>query len=252
MKKLCLVIIGLLVLVIANVSCTPRETVSPPEIIPSSTTAPPPKITEPSPPISTPPPAEKPIPAYSVAQVVKLLEPAVVRVETAEASGSGIIISRTGYVLTNNHVVEAESLVKITLVSGEKYNAIVIARDDQRDLAIIGIIADRSGFPEVVLGSSKDVMVGEEVVAIGYALGLEGQVTFSKGIVSAVRNIDSRNYVQTDAAINPGNSGGPLVNLKGEIVGINTSKYVGQAVEGIGLAIPIDEAKVFIQDTVGK
>ena len=87
--------------------------------------------------------------------------------------------------------------------------------------------------------------------SIGYSLGLEGQVTVSKGIVSAIRNINSSSYIQADAAINPGNSGGPLVNLKGEIIGINTAKYVGVEVEGIGLAIPIDEAKIFIQDTIG-
>ncbi len=171
--------------------------------------------------------------------------------ETSEASGSGVIISRTGYVLTNKHVVEGAALVKITLMSGEKYDGIVVARDEQRDLAIVGIIADRSDFSEGVLGSSETIAVGEEVVAIGYSLGLEGQVTVSKGIVSAIRDIDSSSYIQTDAAINPGNSGGPLVNLKGEIIGINTAKYVGEAVEGIGLAIPIDEAKIFIQDTVG-
>ena len=95
-------------------------------------------------------------------------------------------------------------------------------------------------------------MVGEEVITIGYALGLEGQVTISKGIISAIREIDGDNYIHTDAAINPGNSGGPLVNLRGEIMGINAVKYVGEAVEGIGLAIPIDEVKLFIQNTIGE
>jgi len=84
------------------------------------------------------------------------------------------------------------------------------------------------------------------VVAIGYALGLEGQVSFSAGIISATRDLDGYEYIQTDAAINPGNSGGPLVNLKGEVIGINSAKYVGLAIEGIGLAIPIDETKEFI------
>ena len=179
------------------------------------------------------------------------MEPTVVRIETPEGSASGIIISRTGYVLTNNHVVNSAALVKITLMSGEEYDGIVVAREEHRDLAIVGIIADRSDFSEGVLGSSENITVGEEVVAIGYSLGLKGQVTFSKGIVSAVRKINSSSYIQTDAAINPGNSGGSLVNLKGEIIGINTAKYVGEAIEGIGLVIPIDEAKLFIQNTIG-
>ncbi len=269
MKKLCLVTMGLLVIVIGGISCTSLETTPPSGIItPSETTQPSTtedtsqETTTPSettPPLATedtsqetPPSEEEPAPAYSVAEVMVLLEPTVVRIETAEGSGSGIIISRTGYVLTNNHVVEDVALVKITLVSGEKYDGIVIARDEQRDLAIVGIIADRGDFAEGVLGSSGDITVGEEVVAIGYSLGLEGQVTVSKGIVSAIRNIDGHDYIQTDAAINPGNSSGPLVNLKGETIGINKAKYVGIDIEGIGLAIPIDEAKLFIEDTVGK
>lgn len=253
MKKLCLVVMGLLVLVMGSIGCTPPEITPPLETTsPPETTETPSETTETSSPTVTPPAEEEATHAYSVAEVVALLEPTVVRIETSEISGSGFIISRTGYVLTNNHVVEGSSLVRITLMSGEKYDGIVVARDEHRDLAIVGIIADRSNFSEGMLGSSETIAVGEEVVAIGYALGLEGQVTVSKGIVSAIRNINSSSYIQTDAAINPGNSGGPLVNLKGEIIGINTAKYVGEAVEGMGLAIPIDEAKPFIQDTVGK
>ena len=251
MNKLGLIMMGLLVLVIGSISCTSQEATQTPEATETSPeiTETSPEITETSPEATETPPEITPI--YSLAEVVVMLEPTVVRIDTAEGSGSGIIISRTGYVLTNNHVVEDAHLITITLVSGEKYDGIVVARDEHRDLAIVGIIADRSDFSEGVLGSSEAIVVGEEVVAIGYSLGLEGQVTVSKGIVSAIRNIDSSSYIQTDAAIKPGNSGGPLVNLKGEIIGINTAKYVGVEVEGIGLAIPIDEAKIFIQDTVG-
>ncbi len=244
MKRLYLVIIGLfiLIIIIGSISCTPRETTqdSVTEDTPQETTSP----------AVTPPSEEETAPAYSIAEVVALLEPTVVRVETSEGSGSGILISKTGYILTNKHVVDGTTLVKITLMSGEKYDGIVVGRDKHRDLAIVGIIADHANFSEGVLGLSEDIMIGEEVVAIGYSLGLEGQVTVSKGVVSAIRNIDGSNYIQTDAAINPGNSGGPLVNLKGEIIGINTAKYVGVEVEGIGLAIPIDETKLFIQDTI--
>ena len=258
MKKLCLVITGVLLLFMVCMSCTSPDTVLPEDTTPSEEeTTPSEEETTPSEEETTPSEEETTLPeeestlTYSLSEVVEMLEPTVVRIETPEGSGSGIIISRTGYVLTNNHVVEDAHLITITLVSGEKYDGIVVARDEHRDLAIVGIIADRSDFSEAVLGSSENIMIGEEVVAIGYALWLEGQVTVSKGIVSAIRNINSSNYIQTDAAINPGNSGGPLVNLKGEIIGINTAKYVGVEVEGIGLAIPIDEAKIFIQDTIG-
>jgi len=235
-KRVCLILVGLL-LIPGSIGCASPEITQPPA------------IEETFPEITQPPEATH---AYSLAEVVILLEPTVVRIETPECSGSGIIVSQTGYVLTNNHVVDGITLIKITLMSGANYDGIVIARDERRDLAIVGIIADHSNFSEGMLGSSENIAVGTEVVAIGYSLGLEGQVTSSKGIVSAIRSIDNCKYIQTDAAINPGNSGGALVNLKGEIIGINTAKYVGEGVEGLGLAIPIDEAKLFIQNTVGE
>ena len=256
MKNLSWVIIVLLVLVTGGISCTPQETTqssttekTSPETILSPEIVPPIETTEDLSPTVTVPPEEEPAPIYSLADVVALLEPIVVRIETSEGSGSGIIITQSGYVLTNNHVVEDATLVTITLMNGEKYDGIVVARDEQRDLAIVGIIADHSDFTEGILGSSENIKVGEDVVAIGYSLSLEGQVTFSKGIVSAIRDIDSSSFIQTDAAINPGNSGGPLVTLKGKIIGINAAKYVGQGIEGVGLAIPIDEAKWFIRNT---
>lgn len=283
MGKPSIIIIGLLVLALGSASCTPAEETATPSVatpleekttvpeaaLPEDTTTldetapseevklpqetvPSPDDTETAPSASTPPSDEEQERTFSVGEVVVFLEPTVVRIETPEGSGSGVIISRTGYVLTNNHVVEDAHRITITLVSGEKYDGIVVARDEDRDLAIVGIIADRTDFSEAVLGSSEDMMVGEEVITIGYALGLEGQVTISKGIISAIREIDGDNYIQTDAAINPGNSGGPLVNLRGEIMGINAVKYVGEAVEGIGLAIPIDEVKLFIQNTIGE
>ncbi len=194
----------------------------------------------------------------AVMDVVALLEPSVVRIEVYKGGGwygggSGVIISNTGYVLTNYHVIEDATSIEITLMSGITYDATVIARNEDRDLAIVKIDSTRTDFPEAALGSSADVTVGEEVVAIGFSLlfDLEGQATFTQGIVSAVRTLDGYEYVQTDAAINPGNSGGPLVNLKGEVIGINTWKYVGEVIEGLGFAIPIDEIKLFIQDTIG-
>ena len=187
----------------------------------------------------------------SSAEAIALVEPTVVRIESDEGFGSGIIISRTGHILTNEHVVSGVSSATITLANGESYDGIVIAKDPQRDLAIVRIISNRTDFPEAVLGSSGNITAGEEVVAAGYSLGFEGQASFSTGIVSAIRVEEGLNYIQTDAALNPGNSGGPLFNLKGQTIGINVAKYVDLDIEGIGLAIPIDEAKTFIQDTTG-
>ena len=186
-------------------------------------------------------------PSLSIAEVVQLLEPAVVRIETSEGLGSGFIINQAGYVLTNNHVVSGFTIVKVILMDEEEYDGVVLRTDEDRDLALLAFIKAPSDIVAVNMGVSADITIGEEVVAIGYALGLEGQVSFSAGIVSAIRDFDGYQYIQTDAAINPGNSGGPLVNLNGEVVGINSAKFVGEAIEGIGLAIPIDEAKEFIE-----
>lgn len=201
------------------------------------------------------PPEEEIIPTYSPAEVVELLEPSVVEIDAAEAGGTGVIISRAGHVLTNEHVIAGSPLVKITLMDGTEYDGIVLATDEHWDLAIIGIISDRADFPEAMLGSSESIIIGDEVVAIGYPL--EGQATFSKGIVSAMRTDEMGDkYIQTDAAINPGNSGGPLVNPKGEVIGINTWKYTWVAewwpAEGMGFAIPIYEAKLLIEETIGE
>ncbi|MDP2730985.1 MAG: trypsin-like peptidase domain-containing protein [Dehalococcoidales bacterium] len=186
---------------------------------------------------------------YPLAEVVASVEPAVVRLETARGSGSGIMVAQMGWVLTNEHVVSGVSQVRVTLINGETYSATVYARDTVRDLAMVGVNSNQSNFPVATLGSSATVKVGEEVVAVGYPFGLKGRPSFSKGIVSlaVVRQDDGLDYILTDTAINPGNSGGPLVNLKGEIIGINSAKYVGVGIEGWGLAIPIDETKAFIQ-----
>jgi S1-C subfamily serine protease len=204
---------------------------------------------------------------HTVKEVGAMAQPSVVLVSVnlgggrTMASGSGVIVSSNGYVLTNAHVVEGAISIEITLMSGEEYNANVVSTHGVRDLAIVEIVSSRTDFPEAVLGLSADVTVGEEVVAIGYPLWpeLEGQATFTKGIVSAIRNTDIysgifNEYIQTDAAINPGNSGGPLVNLTGEVIGINTwgmRVHDGEVWVGIGFAIPIDETKLFIQNTLG-
>ena len=194
-------------------------------------------------------------PIYTLPEVVALLEPSVVRINVSgpgwTGSGSGVIISKAGHVLTNNHVIEGASAMEVTLMSGQTYDGIAVGTDIDQDLAVVKIFSARTDFPEAALGSSADITMGEEVLAMGHpsSLGFEGQATFTKGIISAFRTINGYEYVQTDAAISRGNSGGPLVNLKGEVIGINT---LAQArAEGINFAIPIDKVKTFIQNAIG-
>jgi serine protease Do len=162
-----------------------------------------------------------------------------------EGVGSGFIISQEGYILTNNHVVEDAEKIKVKLADGKEYDGRIIGRDPKTDLAVIKIDGAK-GLHPLVLGNSNDLKVGSWVVAIGSPFGLEQTVT--QGIVSGKgRVIGSGPYddfIQTDASINPGNSGGPLVNMKGEVVGINTAIYPNG--QGIGFAIPIDMAKSIV------
>lgn len=177
------------------------------------------------------------------------------RTQTAEATGSGVIISSDGYILTNNHVVsssdssyyyEVSSATKVTVSlygSDETYEATIVGTDEQTDLAIIKI--DAEGLTPAELGDSSSVQVGEFVLAIGSPLGLDTSVT--AGIISALeRDIttdDGTTYhvLQTDCAINSGNSGGALVNSQGQVIGINTLKLSGTGIEGVGFAIPIND-----------
>ena len=173
---------------------------------------------------------------------------------TATATGSGIIISEDGYILTNNHVVsssESESYyqvseatkVTVTLFDDEtEYEAKIVGTDEETDLAVIKI--DKTGLTKAEFADSDSIKVGEFAMAVGSPLGLQSSVTC--GIVSAVNrevtDTDGKTYtlIQTDAAINAGNSGGALVNSEGKVIGVNTLKLTGQDVEGMGFAIPIN------------
>jgi len=159
--------------------------------------------------------------------------------------GSGFIIDKSGYIVTNNHVVEGADKIKVVLKDDSEYNAEIVGSDPVTDIALIKVDA-KGNLPTVPMGSSDNLKVGEWVAAIGSPFGLEHTVT--AGIVSAKgRVIGSGPYddfIQTDASINPGNSGGPLINMRGEIVGINTMIIAGGT--GIGFAIPIDLAKDII------
>jgi serine protease Do len=157
--------------------------------------------------------------------------------------GSGFIIDQDGHVVTNNHVIEDADQIKVKLNDENEFDAQVVGRDPSTDLALLKIKSKNHDFPVVKLGDSSQLRVGQWVVAIGSPFGLERTVT--AGIVSAKgRVIGSGPYddfIQTDASINPGNSGGPLLNLKGEVIGINTA--IVATGQGIGFAIPINLAK---------
>ncbi|MEV0822856.1 S1C family serine protease [Nonomuraea rubra] len=172
--------------------------------------------------------------------------PSVVSVETRSSGGSGFVIDDRGHILTNAHVVSGNSTVTVVLHDGSRLTARVAGADDDEDLAVLEVDYPDELTP-ATLGRSADLAVGDQVLAIGSPLGLSGTVT--SGIVSALdREVrlggSRRTAVQTDASINPGNSGGPLVNGRGEVVGVNTAIAAsrGGGNIGIGFAIPIDRA----------
>lgn len=156
--------------------------------------------------------------------------------------GTGLIVDQRGYIVTNHHVIDEVNSLRIRLADGTTHGAKVIARDPETDLALIKIEVSRA-LPVVPLGTSSDLMVGETVIAIGNAFGYEHTVTM--GIISAVnrdvalnKDMSYKALIQTDASINPGNSGGPLLNVLGEVIGLNVAIRAGA--QGIGFAIPAD------------
>ena len=172
-----------------------------------------------------------------------------------QGSGSGIIISEDGYIVTNQHVIADASEITIVLNTGDEHTATVVGADSKSDLAVLKINA--TGLTAAVLGDSSQVEVGDLAVAIGNPLGQELAGTVTAGVISAVNRkmtVDNRSYnlLQTDAAINPGNSGGALVNKYGEVIGINSIKMSETGVEGIGFAIAISEAKPIIDDLINE
>ena len=194
--------------------------------------------------------------------IAKKVRPSVVGVVTysrqtafqASGQGSGIIMSDDGYIVTNAHVVDGADSIRVVLNNDEEYTARLIGSDTKTDLAVVKINA--KNLTKATFGNSSQVEVGETVVAIGNPGGLEFAGSVTQGIVSAVdRNVSglsnsgySLKCIQTDAAINPGNSGGALVNLYGQVIGINSSKIAATEYEGIGFSIPINEAKPIIDN----
>ena len=228
----------------------------------------------------SPPPGPVDIAQEPIVKIVANVQPAVVNINaqetvpeyytaynsyfrifhpsrTSQSIGSGLIISADGFVITNAHVValaEKQKEVNITLSSGSKYRAQIISADEDADLALLKI-EDRSvQFPYFDLSYTSPNLLGETVVALGSPAGYQNSV--SHGILSAlhrsftVEDHTYNNLIQTDAAINPGNSGGPLIDLNGGLVGINSAKLAGSAIENIGFAIPNDTVIPWVNDAI--
>jgi len=197
----------------------------------------------------------------SNSEIYSTVAPSVVGIVITDAngsggSGSGIVMTEDGYILTNAHVVSDAATVTVTLYDGSEYGAVVVGADDSTDIAVIQINA--KGLTPATFGDSDSVQVGEDAIAIGNPLGLELSFTMTRGIISAInRNIAIEGYqmtlLQTDASINPGNSGGPLVNNKGQVIGVTSAKIMNSyssssTVEGIGFAIPSNTALEIAKD----
>ena len=166
--------------------------------------------------------------------------------------GSGVLINGEGFILTNEHVIAKATKIHVVLSDKQEFDASVIGADIKSDLAIIKIDSSKP-LPYVEMGRSDDLMIGEQVLAIGNPFGLQQTVT--TGIISALnrniragKNMVYSDFIQVDASINPGNSGGPLLNINGSLIGINTAIY--QKAEGIGFAIPIDHAKRIVDELI--
>lgn len=207
--------------------------------------------------ISTPQLREE---GLTVPEIVSMVQPAVVTVSVkvpgssnffnpegqyGESIGTGFILNEDGLIATNYHVVEGGEEIRVILYNGEEVSAKVVNYDATNDLAVIQMDENVKVPGIVVLGDSDDVVVGESVIAIGNPLSKEFAGSVTSGIVSATERTiaigtSEYNYIQTDAAINGGNSGGPLINARGEVIGINSAKIASQEVEGIGFAIPIN------------
>jgi len=214
-------------------------------------------------------PANSPISMQSFVKLARTLGPAVVNIVAIQTGdigderpgsggdkphghgrgqGTGFIIHKSGYILTNSHVIEGADDIRVRLVDERELSARLVGRDDRTDIALLKIDAGND-LPVAPLGNSDELQIGEWVIAIGNPFGLDHTVT--AGIVSAKGRRDVRpggsqtgyyDFIQTDASINPGNSGGPLINARGEVIGINTA--MNAQAQGIGFAIPINMAKV--------
>ena len=202
--------------------------------------------------------------ALSLQRIYEKMSPSVVSIiatlKNGTATGTGIIMSESGYIITNHHVIEGAGQLSVLTHDDQQYPAELIGSDTISDLAVLRIEAD--GLTAAEFGDSDSLRVGDSVVAIGDPLGIQLRGTMTSGIISAINRdltVEDRKMtlIQTDAALNSGNSGGPLINCYGQVIGINTMKMSNfysssTTVEGIGFAIPIDTAKPIIDELIEK
>lgn len=200
----------------------------------------------------------------TIPAVYDLASPAVVSIQCKSqggayvqsqlSSGSGIILRQDGFIVTNHHVIAGAAEITVITIAGQNFSAKLVGSDERTDLAILKVETDQS-LPFAELGDSSLLKVGEMALAIGNPLREELAGTLTVGYISAINRsmeIDGKQMtmLQTDAAINPGNSGGALLNMRGQVIGINTAKSTGYDVEGLGFAIPINEAKPIIESII--
>lgn len=201
-------------------------------------------VSEPLPTEST----ETPSATSAVAKVSPSVVQIIAEYGNWHSSGTGIVIDQAGYILTNNHVVEKGYYAMVLLPGKGQVKAEIVYRDQSRDFAILK--CPSGDYPAIALGSAKEPNLGEDVIAMGFpsASIIGDSVSISKGVISAFRTIEGMRYIQTDASLNPGSSGGPLINIRGEVIGINTWKLT--EAEGISFAIRIDSIKPYVEDVL--
>ena len=201
----------------------------------------------------------------SVADIYDKVSPSVVSIictskgkglsgATATSSGSGVILTKDGYVVTNNHVIDGAAIITVKTIAGQSLDAQIVGADARTDLAVLKVECDKE-LPYADLGDSAALRVGDLALAIGNPLKEELVSTLTVGYISAINRtmiIDERQMtmLQTDAAINPGNSGGALINIYGQVIGITTAKSTGYDIEGLGFAIPVNEAIPIIESII--
>lgn len=203
--------------------------------------------------------------AMSVSDVYDAVSPSVVSIictskgkglsgTSATSSGSGVILTKDGYIVTNNHVIEGATIITVKTIAGQSLDAQIVGADARTDLAVLKVECDKD-LPYADLGDSAALRVGDMALAIGNPLQEELVSTLTVGYISAINRtmiIDERQMtmLQTDAAINPGNSGGALINIYGQVIGITTAKSTGYDIEGLGFAIPVNEAIPVIESII--
>lgn len=208
---------------------------------------------------------EAPFSDGKISDVAKLVSPSIVGItslsrsdnvfnhRTVESTGSGVVLDHEGYIVTNHHVIRGADRVIVTLADGNEEEAKIVGTDPRTDLALIKVKVDNHVTP-IVFGNSDKLEVGQQVIAIGNPLGLRFARSVTAGVVSGLNRLLTTEegfpfrLIQTDAAINPGNSGGALVNLNGQLVGINTIKIAAEGFEGMGFSIPSNQVKRVVED----